>query len=172
MSWGTFMHCAKRFLRLCFLVTLVGFAPMRAAHADATLSVSLGYGQQLSPTSQTESTNLMVAPGFGIGNLLRLELGILGALEGSRPGSDSGLGLQFRPMLVISPPLLPVFARLIVAAVDPFSVTRTFAYGGAIGVVAALSGVGLFLEAGVLPRAYNSYFAWVLEGRAGVYLNL
>ena len=166
------MHCAKRFLRFCFLVILVGVAPLRAARADATLALSLGYGQQLTPTSQTESTNLMVAPGFGIGNVLRIELGILGAVEASRPGSNSGPGLQFRPMLVISPPLLPVYGRLIVAAVDPFSAKRTLAYGAALGLTVALSSVGLFVEAGILPRAYNTYFAWVLEGRAGVYFNL
>lgn len=166
------MHRLKHHVLSSCLVAAVCAAPLATAHAGLTLATSLGYGYQVSPTSQTDATSLMVAPGFGLGSLLRLELGILGAWDAARAGNTAGLGLQFRPMLVVSPPVLPIYGRLVLAMVDPFASTRTVAYGAAGGVSVSLGGLGLFAEAGVLPRSYNAVISWVVEGRAGLNIDL
>jgi hypothetical protein len=123
----------------------------------------------------------MVAPGFDFLGFIRPELGFVGTLEQIRDGDVLNLGWELRPMLVLTAPLVPLYARLIFAAVDPFSeANRAWAYGGALGMGFSLVGIGLFAEAGVLPRqADHSHsqqavgghaFSWVLEGRAGAYV--
>jgi hypothetical protein len=122
----------------------------------------------MSPTHDQQATNIMIAPGFGLLGLLRAELGIVGLYGAARAGDPSDLNLELRPMLVVSPPLLPVYGRVVLAAVNPFSSDRTLAYGGALGLGVSLAGLGLFAELGVLPRSVASTMHWILEGRAGV----
>jgi hypothetical protein len=163
------MPFAVRFLTGALLAALLAL-PARPARAGLGVEASLGYGYEVSPTTESQATNIMIAPGYDVGGLLRAELGLVGLYGAARAGDTSGLNLEFRPMLVLSPPILPIYGRLVVAAVNPFSADRTLAYGGAAGISLGLGGVGVFGELGLLPRSVANAIHWVMEGRAGVSL--
>ena len=76
--------------------------------------------------------------------------------------------IELRPMLVLDPPILPMYLRAIFAVTELLE-DPTVAYGGALGVGGSLFGLGIFAETGVLPRSKNDKFFWVIEGRIGVY---
>lgn len=168
------MSLRCRFIPLC-LLTLAAFtavfAPARDAHATFNLEFSVGAGGQVSPLRQYEATNLMVTPGLGIlENILRFELGVVGSFAAITHRDPHSFDLELRPMVVVSPPVIPLYLRVIFAGVDLFSPKRTIAYGGALGVGISAFGLGIFAELGVLPRVFESQFQWLLEGRAGVAL--
>lgn len=153
------------------------------ASAGFGVEVSAGSGVQLSPSVERTPVNVMVAPGYGLAGLLRLELGLVGNLGDVQ---NSKFDLELRPMVVISPPLFPLYLRAIFAVQNLVDGPTTLAYGGALGLSFGLAGVGLFVEAGVLPRnakvavatglpvfgatgvATRDEFRWFLEGRAGL----
>jgi hypothetical protein len=144
-----------------FLMLLA--APL-SAHAGFGVEGSVGKGVALDPT-KAQPTNLMVAPGYGF-LFLRLQLGVAADLPDVE-ASKFDLGL--RPMLTLSPPILPLYARLVLAWNNLFH-DSTVAYGGALGFGLSFAGIGVFAEAGVLPRDYQDKLQWVIEGRAGVSL--
>ncbi len=133
-----------------------------AAQAGFVLEASLGKGLTLDPVEATP-TNIMIAPGYGLGEVLRLELGFVASLP------DVGdFDLELRPMLVLDPPLFPLYARLILGVTSLLN-DPVIAYGGAVGVGGSLFGLGVFGEIGALPRSVAGTFVWVVEGRVGVY---
>jgi hypothetical protein len=141
------------------------------AKAGVVLETSVGYGYRVSPVRGAEAASILVAPGVTLlGEMLRLELGFAGALSAAEDGDLQELNLELRPMLVIDPPLLPLYGRVTVAAIEPFRADRQIAYGGAIGISFSLVGLGVFAEVGTLPRSAGDEFAWIVEGRAGAYL--
>jgi hypothetical protein len=157
------------------LALLVGPA---AARAGALIEVSAGSGFKYdpSPTERTP-TNLMIAPGYSIAGMLKLELGLVGNL-GDVKGSKFDLDL--RPMVVISPPMIPVYVRGIFAVTNLTASDgpRKVQYGGALGTSFGALGFGAFLEAGLVPRVVEIVDAtgaksdktfWLAEGRLGVY---
>lgn len=120
-------------------------------------------------------TNLMIAPGVSVAGMLKLELGVLGNL-GDVKGSKFDVDL--RPMVVIAPPLFPMYGRAIFAVTDLANGPRKIQYGGALGVSFGALGFGGFVEAGLLPRvvevtdatgAKSDKTYWLAEGRVGVY---
>ncbi len=151
-------------MQKALLVGLLCLAPA-AARADFIFGASLGSGMTVKPElGDRTPTNIMITPGYGLGEMLRLELGILGDL-GDVQGYEFDLAL--RPMLVIDPPVIPLHFRLI-AGVSNLLNDATFTWGGAIGVGGSLAGLGIFGEVGMLPREDASVMT--LEGRAGVFL--
>jgi hypothetical protein len=85
---------------------------------------------------------------------------------------DSKFNLQVRPMLTISPPILPLYGRLILAIANIGGEGDTeVAYGGALGLSFGLGPVSVFAEAGALPRSRNDEISWVIEGRLGAGLS-
>ena len=141
-------------------------APM-AAHAGFGVEGSVGKGLVVSPDVQAEPTNLMVAPGISL-LWLRLQLGLVADLPDVE---DRDFDIGLRPMLTLSPPILPLYGRLVFAFNNLMDEDlRTVAYGAVVGLSFGLAGVGVFAEAGVLPRSLNSEMLWVLEGRAGISL--
>jgi hypothetical protein len=171
------MRSLQTFLATCALALVVASAPLHVAKAGFILEGSVGYGYEVDPQHATQAINLMLTPGVEIADVLRLEVGILGAYGAVRSGLDKDLQLEFRPMVVLAPPVIPLYARLILSVVQPFSdADRTIAYGGALGIGVSVpaSGVGVFLEVGILPRSVTSQvtqlseYVWILEGRAGV----
>lgn len=165
------MSSRLRIMPLCLLVAAAVLAPARDAHATFNLEFSIGAGGQVSPSRAYEATNLMVTPGIGIlENILRFELGVVGSFAAAMQRDPHSFDLELRPMIVISPPIIPLYLRAIFAGVDLFSPKRTIAYGGALGVGISAFGLGIFAELGVLPRVFQSQFQWLLEGRAGVAL--
>jgi hypothetical protein len=113
----------------------------------------------------------MLAPGFSL-PFVRAELGLVGALGDVRGGQ---FDLELRPMLVVSPPMFPLYARAIFAVSNVLT-DLSYAYGGALGVQLGLGGVAAFAEVGVLPRnveivtttGTSSEVKWLAEGRIGV----
>jgi hypothetical protein len=145
---------------------LLALAP--AARAGWGLEASLGKGAQVSPSPVAATqTNLMLAPGYGLLGLLRLELGIVGDLPDIK---NSEFNLQLRPMVVIAPPIFPLYGRAIFAVTNLLEGKTTIAYGAAAGVKFGLGPVGVFAEAGLLPRSIDSKLSWVVEGRVGAAL--
>jgi hypothetical protein len=168
-----------------FTLTLVLAATIMmpaAARAGWLVEGSLGKGAQVSPSVHQEQMTLMVAPGWstpGI-SILRLQLGFLW----NAPDVDnSENNFELRPMLTLKAPVLPLYGRVIVAInnlAGRDGMEREYAFGAAGGLRFGLGPIGIFAEAGVLPRSRQyiktgtveteKKFAWILEGRAGAYL--
>jgi hypothetical protein len=150
---------------LLFAVTML-FVPV-AAHA-AIVELSLGKGGRVKPDAAALPLNLMVAPGISF-PVVKLQVGLVADVPDIE---NSKWDIGVRPMLTIAPPVLPLYARLILAVNNiTHSELRSVAYGGAVGLSISLAGVGVFAEAGLLPRNHNDSFQWVVEGRAGLSLD-
>jgi hypothetical protein len=141
-----------------------------ASQAGWVVEGSLGKGGQVSSPRAWEQLNLMVAPGLSIFSLIRLQLGIVGDFADTSGGKTN---MELRPMVTIVPPVLPVYGRAVLAVTNLAgrgSGKRPIAYGAAGGVRFGLGPIGVFGEVGVLPRSIAGKFVWVVEGRAGAYL--
>lgn len=140
-----------------------------AAWAGIFVEGSLGKGASVKPEVHAQPLNVMVAPGYSLlARMVRLQLGIVGDVPDVK-ASKFDLGL--RPMLTLSPPILPIYGRLILAFNNLFhDELRTVAYGAALGFGFSIGPVGIFAEAGLLPRSLADRMIWVVEGRAGVSL--
>ncbi|MEE8409415.1 MAG: hypothetical protein V3T05_07410 [Myxococcota bacterium] len=139
-------------------------APL-TAKADWIVAGSAGKGYQLRPSPGVVDTNLMLTAGYGFGEYIRLELGAvadLGDVENSK------FDVKIRPMLVLAPPLIPIHARVVVGMANILN-DATFEFGGAIGLSGSLFGLGVFVEAGLLPQNQSGTLVWIAETRAGVY---
>jgi hypothetical protein len=153
-----------------FVLVIAAAVPLfsaRPAHAIG-VEASLGKGVSIDPV-EAQPVNVMVAPGVSL-LWLRLQLGVAADLPDVK---ESKFDLGLRPMLSLHPPLLPLYGRLIFAVNNLFhDELRTVAYGGALGLEIAIAGIGLFAEAGFLPRDPKGEvgFTWVVEGRAGISL--
>jgi hypothetical protein len=183
----------RKFLAAAILTAL--FMLPASARAGFILEGSLGKGGQVAPEPRRwEQLNLEITPGYApswpVLSWFRLQLGIVTAFADT---SDSSTQLELRPMIAIVPPIIPVYGRLIFAVANLLESNgskREFAYGGAVGVRVGIPGIsfipamGVFVEAGLLPRkrdipstdpakagTADSKFAWIIEGRGGVYLD-
>lgn len=156
----------RKLLLAFVLVSTLAAAP-QAAHAFG-VEASVGKGFALDPVTW-QPTNIMVAPGLQL-LWLRASLGIAADLPDVE---QSKFDLGIRPMVSLHPPILPLYGKLIFAFQNLFyEDRRTFAYGGALGFELALAGIGVFAEAGLLPRNPKGDvgFQWVAEGRLGLSL--
>jgi hypothetical protein len=153
-------------LVLCVLVVA-----SRAAHAGWILEGSLGKGYQFSKPRGATQTNLMIAPGVTfLADLLRLEVGFVGDLPDVK---NSNFDLQIRPMFVLAPPILPIYGRAIFAVANVLhknGPNTIIAYGAAAGLKFGVGPVGVFAEAGLLPRSISGSVYWAFEGRLGANL--
>jgi hypothetical protein len=172
----------KLLLAIAAIAALAAFP--RSASAGFLLEGSVGSGAQHNPTFERTPVNVMLAPGWGFAGMLKLELGLLGNLGDVQ---NSKFDLELRPMVVISPPFVPLSLRAIFAVQNLLDGPTTYAYGGALGFSFSLLGAGLFVEAGVLPRnvkidavtnvpvvgttanATRDEFRWFAEGRVGAF---
>jgi hypothetical protein len=161
-----------------------------AARAGFLVEASLGKGVQASPKpvngfSRWEQMNLEIAPGFSFLSMFRLQLGIVMDFADK---TASKTNMELRPMLSLVPPILPIYGRVIFGVNNLFERNgskREILYGGAVGVKIGLPGIvfvpalGIFAEAGLIPRSRefasgtttDSKVAWIVEGRAGAYIN-
>ncbi|HXU81108.1 MAG TPA: hypothetical protein VN914_06910 [Polyangia bacterium] len=131
------------------------------------LELSLGKGATVSPDTKAQPLNLMAAPGISF-VVVRLQLGLVADLPDVQ---NSKFDIGLRPMLTISPPILPLYGRVVFAVNNMIhGDRRSFTYGGALGLSFGLAGVGVFAEAGLLPRVKSGVTAWVIEGRLGLSL--
>jgi hypothetical protein len=142
------------------------FAPA-AALADFTLAASAGKAFRVAPTSGGEPTTLMVAPGVTFADeVLRFEVGFVASLSDLAPAGTRP-DVQVRPALVIGPPVIPLYGRVFGVADRIIHGVRLIP-GAALGLNFDLGTVGIFAEAGALPRITDANIEWLLEPRAGV----
>jgi hypothetical protein len=139
-----------------------------AARAGWVVEGSVGKGVRLNPDVKADQSNVMIAPGYTLLDaMIRIELGVVANIPDIKNSSfDFGL----RPMVVVVPPILPIYGRAIFAVTNLINEPRTIAFGGAVGVKVAVAGLGLFAEAGLLPRSEQAQFRWHLEGRLGAFV--
>jgi hypothetical protein len=140
-----------------------------AARAGAILEGSVGSGVRLNPSPvERIPTNLMLAGGYSFG-IVKLELGLLGDLADVK---HSKFDLDLRPMVVLKPPLLPIYLRGILGVSGLVEGPAAVSYGAALGSRIGL-GIGAFLEAGALSRKAKigglDKDTWIAEGRLGFY---
>jgi len=158
---------AKLFSTLVASVLIL--APL-SARAGLVFEGSAGSGLTLSPHSGDRiPTNVMLTGGYSF-PIVKLELGVVGNLADVE---HSKFDLDLRPMLVVKPPLLPVYARAIVGVSGLVEGPSSFNYGGALGLRIGALGVGAFVEAGALSKRIKvndkNKDAWYAEGRLGIY---
>ena len=161
------MHMIRSTWAVVATIAILASVPA-VAHAGIIVEGSIGKGLQVSPSVDKNwgPTNFMIAPGLTIGQMLRAELGVVMDL----PNNGIGTNLRLRPMLVVSPPIIPIYGRLIIGMANILKGPRSFEYGAALGVGASFAGIGLFAEAGVIPQLVGSQNTTLLEGRAGAFL--
>ncbi len=166
------------------LLSLALLALPGAAHAGGLLAeLSLGSGVRAG-VGDTERipTNVGLAVGYGFTDMLKLEVGAfanLGDVQASvSDGNADSVTVDVRGMVVLSPPVFPLYLRGIVGVTD-LSDTSSFTYGGALGLGFGLFGVGAFVEAGAMQKEYTvtvpgvpgataSEKGWQVEGRLGI----
>ena len=103
----------------------------RPVLAGPLLEASVGMGAQQDPsTFQRTQTSLMLAPGWEFAGILKLELGFGANLADT---ASSRFELELRPMLVVSPPLFPLYLRGIAVVQNLVNGPTTAGYGGALG---------------------------------------
>jgi hypothetical protein len=155
-------------ITIAFFLILVSVCAGRKAHAGWVIEGSVGKGGRVNDPRGWEPTNVMVAPGYQLLGMLRLQLGLVGDLGDVK---NSKFDLQLRPMVGIYPPIIPLYARAIFAVENMIHTPRHVAVGGAVGIKIGLPfiGLGIFVEGAVLPRFVNSTTQTVVEGRAGAY---
>lgn len=139
----------KKLFQGLFLAAAVAAAPS-PARADVVFELSVGSGARVDPKpTERIATNVMLAGGFSFAGMLKLELGLLGDLGDVQ---DSKFDLSLRPMVVLSPPLFPLYVRGILAVNGLVDGPTDVGWGAALGVSFGLFGIGVFLEAGYLPQ--------------------
>lgn len=157
----------RRWFQATLVFGLLAMAP--AARAGWIVEGSVGKGVSVSPKPvKATQTNLMIAPGYTLIDILRLELGVVGDLPDLKA---SKFDLELRPMIVVAPPIFPLYGRAIFAVTNMFHGKTTVAYGAAAGLKFGLGPVGVFAEAGFLPRSVAGTIDWVIEGRLGANLS-
>ncbi len=144
-------------------------APL-SARAGFLLEGSVGSGLTLSPHSGDRiPTNLMLTGGSSF-PVIKLELGALASLADV---DNSKFDIDLRPMLVVKPPLLPVYGRAILGVSGLVEGPSSLTYGAALGVRLGVLGVGAFAEVGALAKRIKvddkNKDSWFAEGRIGFY---
>lgn len=158
------------------LLLLALCAAPAAARAGWFVEGSAGQGWEFKPDTARQPTNLMLTPGYTVLDVLSLELGLLTSLENAR---GAKLDIQLRPMAELSLPLFPIYAKAILGITGLKTSPVKLQYGGALGWRLGLGGIGVFLEAGLLPSnvqvvdaagAKSNHLIWIAEGRLGLRL--
>lgn len=158
----------RKLIAITFFSLLLSLGSAATAHAGWVIEGSVGKGGRINEPRGWEPTNVMVAPGYQFLGFLRAQLGVVGDLGDVQ---NSRFDLQLRPMLGIYPPILPLYARAIFAFQNVVHGPRHSAIGGAVGIKLGLPfiGLGVFAEAGMLPRFTDSTTQAVVEGRVGAF---
>ena len=158
----------RKLIAITFFSLLLSLGAATTAHAGWVIEGSVGKGGRVNEPRGWEPTNVMVAPGYQFLGFLRAQLGLVGDLGDVQ---NSRFDLQLRPMLGIYPPILPLYARAIFAFQNVVLGPRHAAIGGAVGIKLGLPfiGLGVFAEAGMLPRFTDSTTQAVVEGRVGAF---
>jgi hypothetical protein len=161
-------------------LTLVA-SPVAARAAGLLFEGSVGSGLRAGVgATERIPTNLMATLGYGFADVLKLEVGALASLgdvKSSFSTTGSKVDVDLRGMVVISPPLFPIYLRGIAGVASLKQKPATFTYGAALGVGFGLLGVGAFGEVGAMQHRYQIALpagggtvgkdGWQIEGRLG-----
>jgi hypothetical protein len=164
------------------LLALALLASPAAARAGFVFEASVGSGVRAGiGSAERIPTNVMAAAGWGFTDMLKLEVGAvanLGDAKSSFSSSGSKFDVDLRGMVVISPPLFPIYLRGIAGATSLKEKPTRFTYGAALGVGFGLFGVGAFGEVGAMQHRYEIVLpagagtvgkdGWQVEGRLGL----
>jgi len=151
-----------------FALVLALWAAPRPASAGFFIEGSLGVPWQTNPSIYREPTNILVTPGFGLFDLVSIELGFVANFAQFQQSASWGL----RPMIGIRPPFMPLYGKLVFDFND-INISTVNSVGGALGLTFVhFSAVGLFLEVDYLPRKTNGVYLNVIEGRLGVTIGI
>jgi hypothetical protein len=156
--------------------------PTAASAGGLHLELSVGSGVRTTPSPQERiPTNVGATLGLGLTDMLKLQVGAIANLgdvqESVSDVGASDFDVDLRGMLVIAPPLFPLYLRGIVGVTDLVQGGNNVTYGGALGLGFGLLGIGGFIEAGAMQRTYTvtlpeggegSKDGWQVEGRLGV----
>jgi hypothetical protein len=164
------------------LLTLALLASPLAARAGGLLfegSIGSGVRTGVGDTARIP-TNLMGALGYGFTDMLKLELGAvanLGDVKASYSAGGSKFDVDLRGMVVVAPPLFPLYLRGIAGVTSLKSKPAKFTWGGALGMSFGLAGVGVFGEVGAMQHVFqvadpagviSEKTGLQIEGRVGV----
>ncbi|MGC3999230.1 MAG: hypothetical protein QM767_18040 [Anaeromyxobacter sp.] len=144
--------------------------PVAAWAGPGVLELSAGSGFLLEGENDRIPTNLMLTGGLDVLDTVKLELGVVYNLDDVE-GSKSEVDL--RPMVVVAPPLFPLYLRGIVGVTGLKEGPTAMNYGGALGWRLGALGLGVFIEAGAMTRKVDTATGddtlWIGEGRIGGY---
>jgi hypothetical protein len=166
----------NRLARALLAALALAAAAPSTAEAGVVFELSLGSGARIDPEPQERiPTNIMLATGFSFASMLRLELGLIGYLSDVQ---DSKFDMSLRPMIVVAPPLLPLYVRGIFAVNGLVEGPTSVGWGAALGLSFGMFGIGGFIEAGYLPQdreveqadgSKKEIRETLVEGRIGAY---
>ncbi len=149
-------------------------APL-AARADWLFEGSAGQGWEVKPEKARQAANLMLTAGWQFAGIVSAELGAVATLANVK---ESKFDVQLRPMVELTLPLLPVYAKGIFAVTGLVDTPVKASVGAALGTRFGLMGVSIFLEAGAIPLKVEATTPtgkvtetrWIAEGRLGLRL--
>ena len=163
------------------MLALTLLASPVAARAGFLFEASVGSGVRAGiGSAERIPTNVMATFGYGFTDMLKLEVGALANLGDAKASFSTGgskFDVDLRGMVVISPPLFPLYLRGIAGVTSLKEKPTSFTYGGAVGVGFGLFGVGAFGEVGAMQHRYEIALptggtvgkdGWQLEGRLGL----
>jgi len=169
-----------RKLSLALLTLALLASPAAASAGGLHLELSVGSGLRAGLGDvERIPTNAGVAVGYGLTDMLKLQLGAFASLGDVKASvNDTGAGkfdVDLRAMVVVSPPVIPLYLRGIAGITDLVDGKSKVTYGGALGLGFGMFGVGAFVEAGAMQRTYTvdvggvtaSKEGWQVEGRIG-----
>jgi hypothetical protein len=145
-------------------VTALGVSTV--AQAGWLVEGSIGKGVRLTPSPlKATQSNIMIAPGYSV-PFLRFELGFLFELPDAERGKAD---VEIRPMLVLAPPVIPFYGRLMVLVLHDNLLSKPvgIGYGVSGGFKMGLGPVVFFAEAGTIPKRADAQTILALEGRVG-----
>jgi hypothetical protein len=170
-----------RKLTLGLLTLALLASPVAASAGGFHLELSLGSGVTAGVGDTTRiPTNVGLTVGYGFTDMLKLQLGAIASLGDVQDSLANPTGstpnLDLRAMVVVSPPLFPLYFRGILGITNLVEGSQDFTWGGAVGLGFGMFGIGAFIEAGGMQRTYTydvagvptSEKGWQVEGRIGI----
>ncbi|HTP52783.1 MAG TPA: hypothetical protein VMK42_18995 [Anaeromyxobacteraceae bacterium] len=158
-----------RIVKLVTLGALLLASPVaaRAGVADIFFDASVGVPWRTSPDVSRMPTNIMLTPGVLLINWVSAEFGVVaGVAQFGQPAR-----VAIRPMVGLYPPVLPLYAKLVVD-IDNLNLAGGLpvitTVGGALGLQFHAGPIRLFLEGDYLPEKVSGQNLNIVEARAGL----
>ena len=148
-----------RRISLALLTLALLASPLAARAGGLHFEGSVGSGVRAGiGSTERIPTNLMATLGYGFTDMLKLQVGALanlGDVSASYSAGGSKFDVDLRGMVVVSPPLFPLYLRGIVGVTSLKAKPAKFTWGGALGIGFGLFGIGAFAEVGAMQHTYK-----------------